>query len=305
MNDKIHIFVPMLERAYKILTIVAVIALFTACKSYNVLRDGTPEEKFEHAKTLFEKEEYVKVAKIMEPIYVRFRQTTNAEMADWMVSYSFYRMGNYDLASYLLNNFAREYPSSPRAEEAVFLAAESSYKISPEYYLDPTHTEKAVTVLQRYIDTYPDGRFIEQADKMVRELNYKLERKAYEIAYNYYRLEEYHAAIVAFSGVLDDMPSTSFREKIMYYRLKSAYIYARESVADKQLERYTDAMTYARLFSRTFPNSEFKEDVDKVTALIESETASVEKAMSNLGKDASQVSKKELKKELKKEKKQK
>ncbi|MBQ2421972.1 MAG: outer membrane protein assembly factor BamD, partial [Flavobacteriales bacterium] len=107
------------------------IVLFTACKSYNVLRDGTPEEKFEYAKKLFEKEEYAKVSKIMEPIYVRFRQTTNAEMADWMVSYSFYKTGTYELASYLLNNFAREYPASPRAEEAVFLAAEASYKISP------------------------------------------------------------------------------------------------------------------------------------------------------------------------------
>ena len=304
MNDKIHIFALMLERAYKILTIVAVIVLFTACKSYNVLRDGTPEEKFEYAKKLFEEEEYAKVSKIMEPIYVRFRQTTNAEMADWMVSYSFYKTGTYELASYLLNNFAREYPASPRAEEAVFLAAEASYKISPEYYLDPTHTEKAVSVLQRYIDTYPDGRFLEQADKMIRELNYKLERKAYEIAYNYYRLEEYQAAIIAFSGVLDDMPSNSFREQIMYYRLKAAYMYARESVTDKQQARYNDAITYARTFLKTFPTSEYAEEVGEIKAVMEKEYEEVTTAVKNLGKDAAEVTKKELKKEIKKKKKQ-
>ncbi len=44
-------------------------------------------------------------------------------------------------------------------------------------------------MLQRYIDNYPTAENISEADKMVRELNIKLEKKAYDIAYNYYRME--------------------------------------------------------------------------------------------------------------------
>ncbi len=36
----------------------------------------------------------------MEPIYLRFRQTKDAEMADWIMAYSMYKRGSYDMASY-------------------------------------------------------------------------------------------------------------------------------------------------------------------------------------------------------------
>ena len=304
--NKIHIFAPMLSKSYKILPLLVVVTVFAACKSSkNVLRDGTPEEKFEYAKGIFAKGEYAKTAKIMEPIYTRFRQTTNAEDADWMVSYSYYMMESYDMASFLLNNFAREYPASPNAEDAVYYSAISSYKISPAYNLDSEHTQKAISVLQRYIDTYPAGKYITEADKMIRELNEKLQKKAYEIAYNYYRLEDYQACIISFNNILDDTPSTSYREQIMYYRLKAAYYYAKKSIADKQMERYTNAMTYSRAFEKFFPESKYKEEVQQIINNITQETETLSSAIKHLGKGDTNLNDKEVKKEVKKESKQK
>ncbi|MDD4820021.1 MAG: outer membrane protein assembly factor BamD [Flavobacteriales bacterium] len=304
--NKIHIFAPMLSKSYKILPLLALMSVFAACKSSsNVLRNGTPEEKFEYAKGIFAKEEYSKTAKIMEPIYTRFRQTDKAEEADWMVSYSYYKMEMYEMASFLLNNFAREYPSSPNAEDAVYFSAVSSYKISPAYNLDPEHTQKAITVLQRYIDTYPGGKYLAEADKMIRELNDKLQKKAYEVAYNYYRLEDYQACIVAFNNVLDETPSTVYREKIMYYRLKAAYTYAKKSIVDKQMGRYTDAMTYCKAFEKFFPESQYKEEVAKIVSDITEDTEKLSQAIKTLGKGDTNLNDKEVKKEVKKESKQK
>lgn len=305
--NKIHTFAPMLSKSYKILPLLIVMSVFAACKSsFNVLRDGTPEEKFEYAKGIFAKGEYAKTAKIMEPIYTRFRQTAYAEDADWMVSYSFYKTESYEMASFLLSNFAREYPASKNAEDAVYYSAVSSYNISPAYNLDPEHTQKAISVLQRYIDSYPNGKYLDQADKMIRELNAKLEKKAYEVAYNYYRLEDLQACIIAFNNILDDTPSTSYREKIMFYRLKASYMYAKKSIADKQQARYTDALTYGRAFEKFFPNSEeHKQEASELIKKIQEDSENLSTAIKTLGKGDTNLNDKEVKKELKKESKQK
>ena len=185
----------MLAKLSKILFLSALLAFVTSCSEYaKIQREEDPQKKFEYACKLFEQEKYPKVIKLMEPIYLRFRQTKDAEMADWIMAYSMYKRGSYDMASYMLNNFAKEYPLSEKNKEAAFLGAVASYKLSPESYLDQEYTEKAITMLQRYIDNYPTAENISEADKMVRELNAKLEKKAYDIAYNYYRMEEYNAA---------------------------------------------------------------------------------------------------------------
>lgn len=296
----------MLAKLSKILFLSALLAFVTSCSEYaKIQREEDPQKKFEYACKLFEQEKYPKVIKLMEPIYLRFRQTKDAEMADWIMAYSMYKRGSYDMASYMLNNFAKEYPLSEKNKEAAFLGAVASYKLSPESYLDQEYTEKAITMLQRYIDNYPTAENISEADKMVRELNAKLEKKAYDIAYNYYRMEEYNAAIVAFSNVLDDMPSTIYREDIMFNRLKAAAIFANKSIADKQKERYTDAITYGRIFLKQFPKSKYSEEAEAIIAALESDSSTLDKVLKNIGKDEKDVKAREIKKQLKKENKSK
>ena len=73
---------------------------------------------------------------------------------------------------------------------------------------------------------------------MLKDLNQRLDKKAFEAARLYYNMEDYKAARVAFRNILKDNADNIYREDILYYIAKSSYKYAQLSVASKQKERY-------------------------------------------------------------------
>ena len=73
---------------------------------------------------------------------------------------------------------------------------------------------------------------------MLKELNHRLDKKAFEAARLYYNMEDYKAARVAFRNILKDNADNIYREDILYYIAKSSYKYAQLSVVSKQKERY-------------------------------------------------------------------
>lgn len=291
----------MLLRQMKIILPCVLVLLLTGCSEYSkMLRNEEAIDRLEYAKKLFEQQEYNKAVKILEPYYQRFKNTKEGENADWIMAYSWYMDGSYELSSYLMSNFARSYPMSEKTQQAAFMAAQSSYNISPESYLDQENTTKAINALQRFIERYPNAPQVAQADSMIRELNQKLDKKAFDIAYNYYRMEDFNSAVIAFTNVLDDTPTTTQRENLMYYRTKAAAIYANRSIPDKQLERYADAITYGRLFLRQFPASQHAEEIGHLIKVMEENSAILDKVLKG-AKDMDMATSKKLNSELKKE----
>lgn len=198
----------MLFSRIKIGLLCALAVSLASCGEYSkILRSEDPVAHLDYAKKLFEQQKYPKVVKVLEPYYQHFKNTNEAENADWMMAYSWYMDDMYELSAYLMGNFAKTYPLSDKNEQAAFMAAQSSYNISPDSYLDQENTTKAINALQRFIERYPTAPQVAQADSMVRELNEKLDKKAFDIAYNYYRLEEYNSAMIAFTNALDDRPT--------------------------------------------------------------------------------------------------
>lgn len=292
----------MLSNRVKLASFCVLALLATGCSEYaKMRRSEDADAKLEYAKKLFEQQKYAKVVKILEPVYSRFKNTKEGENTDWMMAYSWYMDDSFELASYMMSNYARMYPLSEKAEESAYLSALSSYKISPESYLDQENTTKAISALQRFLDRYPNAPQAARADSIIRELNAKIDKKQFDIAYNYYRLEEYKAAVIAFSNILDDNPATSYREKIMYYRFRAATIYANKSIPEFQQERYTDALTYGRIFLQRFPDSVHAPEVQSLVKAIEDRSSALDEVIKNLNKDLSKVKAKDLNKKVKKE----
>ena len=75
-----------------------------------------------------------------------------------------------------------EKSDSSKKEEAAFLSAYSYKLASPVYSLDPTDTNKALEAFQEFINLYPNSDKIEEANKHYFDLNYKLQKKYFEIA---------------------------------------------------------------------------------------------------------------------------
>ena len=99
---------------------------------------------------------------------------------------------------------------------------------------------------------------------MLVDLNERLDRKAYEGAKLYYRMEDYLASRIAFKNVLKDDADNIYREDILYYIAMSSYKYAHESVQAKQRERYLSFVDDYLNFIGELPDSRYRKELDIV-----------------------------------------
>ena len=82
-----------------------------------------------------------------------------------------------------------------------------------------------------------DVERMKECRDMLVDLNERLDKKAYEAAKLYYKMEDYLASRVAFRNVIKDDAENVYREDILYYIAMSSYKYAYLSVPSKQKER--------------------------------------------------------------------
>ena len=254
----------------KLLYLLAVTILLSSCSEFQkALKNEDIATKFKLGTELFELEKWSKANRLFTQIMPSYRGKPQAEKLTYMYARSFYEMGDYMTAGYQLNRFESSYPKSEKVQEASFLAAKSFYQVSPIYSKEQQETIHALERLQLFVNKFPNSEYLPQANALIKELDFKLERKAFEIAkqYNsiaYFESSDYSAAIKAFDNFLADFPGTSFREQAMFYRLDSAYRLGINSVKAKQETRLITALNYYKTFKKFYPNSQLIGDADKM-----------------------------------------
>lgn len=172
-----------------------------------------------------------------------------------------YRYKDYVTAEANFNRFVNNFPRSPFAEEARFLRIDCLYKSTYRYELDQAPTKVAIASINEYEKDYGSNLHKEDCDAMLKDLNGRLDRKAFEEARLYYNMEDYKAARVAFRNTLKDNSENIYREDILYYIAKSSYKYAQLSVASKQKDRYLTFMDDYLNFVSENPQSKYSKEL--------------------------------------------
>ena len=119
-----------------------------------------------------------------------------------------------------------------------------------------------MAVIAQYMTDNPKSTHASTCDRMVKELNERLDRKAYDNAKLYYKMEDYRASRVAFRNILKDDADNIYREDILYYIAKSSYKFAQLSVESKQKERYLTFVDDYYNFIGEMPDSAYRRELD-------------------------------------------
>ncbi|WP_369048859.1 outer membrane protein assembly factor BamD [Tenacibaculum sp. UWU-22] len=246
------------------------VSLLVSCGEYQkVLNKGTVQEQYKMAVKLYEAKDFGKALRLFEKITPSYKNKPQMERIQFMVAQSNFNQKNYSYAGYYFDRFTKNYPKSSKKEEASFLSALSYYNAAPRYSLDQTDTYKALDAFQSFINEYPDSDRLAEANKYYKALRYKLEKKDFEIAKNYYKTADfdsrnYKAAMVAFDNLLSDYLGTEFKEEALYYKFKAAHDYALKSTARRKPKRLEEAVKVYEKLKRNFPESKFLEDSNKM-----------------------------------------
>jgi len=223
-----------------IICALAAVLAFGSCKSsYDALLSGNDNElKYKTAFELYEQGKYIKAAKLFESVAVITNGTERDDTVQFYWGLSNYRYGDYESAQVNFESFLEKFPRSSFAEDASFFRTDCLYNQTLRYELDQTPTYKALTAIAEFLIAYPQSERREVCAMMSQDLNERLDRKAYENAKLYYKMEDYKASRVAFKNILKDDFDNVYREEILYYAAMSSYKYASLSVDMRKKERF-------------------------------------------------------------------
>lgn len=254
----------------KIISLLLLVVLFSSCSEYQkALKSEDIAIKYESATKMYDKGKYDKAIRLFEQITPSYKGKPQAEKLFYMFSQSYYKTEQFYLAGYQFENFASSYPKSEKHEEAAFLGAKCYSKLSPVYSLDQSDTEKALNKLQDFIDSYPNSTYLAEANTIVKELRFKIEKKAFENAKQYNTISDFKAAQIAFDNFIFDFPGTSFKEDALYYKLDSAYKLAVNSVPQKMEERLNSAKAAYNSLIKFSADTKYRTKADAMLARIE------------------------------------
>jgi outer membrane protein assembly factor BamD len=232
--------------------------LLGACDKYNKLLKSTDYElKLVKAKQYFDKGSFIKASQLYEELIPVVKGTDRAEEVYFHYTWSEYYLGDFIISQYHFKNFTRQFPGSKHAEECYYMNAYCYLLTSANYKLDQTSTKNAIKEFQSFIDAYPESPRIDTCNIMIDKLRYKLEKKNYEIVRQYYRLEEWKAAIVATKGFIKDYPTGEFTEEVHFMLINSYYTLAKKSIPSKKTERIDGAIENYVRFADLFPKSSY------------------------------------------------
>ena len=254
-----------------------VIVAFSSCKSqYEILMTSNDvDTKYEAAFKYYNEGKYSKAGSLFESLSVQTNGTERDDTVRFYWGLSNYKFRDYYTAETNFTNFLESYPRSPFASEARYLRLDCLYRSTLRYELDQAPTYKAITDISEYIIEYPRTPHLQTCQDMLQELNDRLDRKAYENARLYYKMEDYLASRVAFRNVLKDDAENIYREDILYYIAMSSFNYAQNSVKTKQKERYLTFVDDYLNFIGEIPLSHYRRELDNA----------YRKAQKALGKD--------------------
>ena len=237
-----------------------------SCKSQYelLLNSNDADAKYEAAFAYYNDGKYSKAASLFESLSMLTDGTERDDTVKYYWGLSNYKFKDYYTAETNFEKFIESYPRSPFTSEARYLRLDCLYRQTLRYELDQSPTYKAMNAISEYILEYPSNTHMQQCKDMLEELNVRLDRKAYEAAKLYYRMEDYKASRVAFRNVLKDDAENIYREDILYLIAMSSYKYAHLSVPSKQKERYLTFVDDYYNFIGELPESHYRKELDAV-----------------------------------------
>ncbi len=248
-----------------------VVVALSSCSSYDtVVKYPDLEYKYEEAKALYLRGEYNKAAMLIENIVTMFKGSDKADESMFLLAMCYYQSGDYDTAAQCFKACYTNYPRGRYAEMARFYSGKALYNNILEPALDQTDTYKAIDELQLFMEYYPVSDYSNEAQQMLFDMHDVLVLKDYQAAKLYYDLGDYmaymgnsyEACIITAQNALKDYPYTKLREDLLMLILRARYAMARMSVAEKQPERYREAIDEFYAFKNEFPSSKYMKEAE-------------------------------------------
>lgn len=254
----------------KYIYLIFAFLLLTSCGEYNkVLKSNDLNYKFEYAKRAYDEKKYVQASTILSEIFTPLRGSAKGEEALFLLAMSYYESKDYMNSGVYFKTYYQRYPKGKFAELSRFYSGYGYYLDSPEPQLDQSTTVKAIEELQGFLDYFPTSDKVTIAQNAIFELQDKLTLKELQNAQLYYNLgnfmgNNYESAVITAKNALKSYPFSKYKEDFEMLILKSKFQEAKQSVSEKQADRYRDVIDEYYSFINNYPDTKNRSEADNI-----------------------------------------
>lgn len=212
----------------KYVVLMLAVVLFASCGEYNKILKSTDRDlKYTYAKKYFDEGKYSRSITLLSELVAFMKGTDKAEESIYLLAQSYYNSKDYLSATQTFSTYYNTYPNGEYAEPALYYSAYGMYLDSPDPKLDQTKTYTAIAELQKYLDKYPQSERAHEVKGYLFELQEKLAYKELLAAKLYLNLGNYRGN-----------------------NFESAVIVAREAMKSYPYSKYLEEMQMVILRSR-------------------------------------------------------
>ena len=255
----------MKQRLSYVAVFAAVIVAFCSCTSIQrIIKSGDAELILDRGVMFYNAEKWQKAIALLEHCQPYFKGTLKEDTIAFYKARAHFKDGDYMTASEQFDDFRRSFGRSAFIEDAEALYAVSLYNMCPVPERDQTNTARAIVAISEFMSHYPESSQRPLFEDTTKDLTWRMHEKSYLNAYTYYKIERYNSAIIAFRNAIQKYPDSHRREDMMYYIVKSSFLFAENSIVTQQLDRYMAALDAYYTFVMEFPESKYKKEMDHV-----------------------------------------
>jgi outer membrane protein assembly factor BamD len=247
-----------------------VVLSLVSCGEYQkLLKSDDAELKYNKAVEYFDKGDFMRASTLFDAVASYYKGTDRSETVLNYMAKSYMGQKDYYSASEYYKTYVKTYPKGKYVIESKYMIGYCSYLDSPDARLDQTPTYSAIAAFQEFLDLYPQSERVQQVNKLMEELTDKLAYKAYLNSKLYYNLgnylgNNYESAVISAQNALKKYPTTIYREELAMLVLNSKFEQAVQSIYEKRVERYRNAIDEYYNFINEFPDGKLRKQADKI-----------------------------------------
>jgi outer membrane protein assembly factor BamD len=230
------------------------LVLLVSCKSSEVQKPLSAEERFALGKQKFDDKDYVEAIVDFTTVKLQFSGSSVGDDAQYYLGECHYMQEEYLVAAEEYQTLRRSMPSSPLVPLAQYKTAMCYYDLSPKSSLDQVYTKRAVDEFQTFIEYNPTHELVHDAEAKIQELNTKLSKKLYDAGRLYMKMENYKAAVLYFELVIEKYHDTEFAGP--------AYLGKARALVERK--HYGEARDELDKFDQKYPDSQDKREAQSL-----------------------------------------
>lgn len=163
------------------------------------------------------------------------------------------RIESYILGANEFREFLQFFPSSPKADYAVYKLGYSQYKQMLKSQRDQTATHDTIREFQRFLESFPDSKYRPEVEKLYREARDRLSESEFNVGLLYYRIRNPLGAVNRFVELLKADPEYTRRDAVYFYLAET---YVKMNLVPEALPLYDKLL-------KEFPKSDYRKKAEK------------------------------------------